>query len=84
MNEERTKLISPLGSARRLADTLRAEANGNDLQGSNQGDHLIRICAETEEGDFYEIGTVTAELFAQNPSHARKAIGMVKFPPQNH
>ena len=78
------KLISPLGSARRLADTLRAEANGNDLQGSNQGDHLIGICAETEDGYFYEIGTVSAALFAQNPEHARKAIGMVKFSQQNH
>ncbi len=66
-----------------LEDTLRAEANSNDMQRSSQGDHLIGVCAETEDGYFYEIGTVSADLFAQNPEHAKKAIEMVKFPLQN-
>lgn len=60
----------------RLADTLRAEMHGNDLQDDG---HRIAVCAEREDGTLYELGHVTANAVYQDPNAARAMIGRIKF-----
>jgi glucose dehydrogenase len=60
-----------------LADTLRAEHNGVDLQ---QDDQLnLIVCAQQKDGTLYELGRVSGAMVYQNPEAAHMAIGRIKF-----
>lgn len=59
-----------------LADVLRAEAAGADLQ---EGPHGVHVCAMRQDRTLYEIGSVIAELVYQDPQAARAAIERIKF-----
>ena len=59
-----------------LADVLRAESAGQDLQ---EGDDGIHVCAMLEDGTLYEIGMVSDTMIYQDPRAAWKAISRIKF-----
>ena len=60
-----------------LANILRAEHNGNDLQQDNNEN--IVVCAEKEDGTLYRLGCVSQALVYQDPYMARAAISRIKF-----
>lgn len=60
-----------------LANILRAEHNGNDLQQDNNEN--IVVCAEKEDGTLYRLGHVSQALVYQAPDMARAAISRIKF-----
>lgn len=62
--------------ARLLADVLRAEAAGQDLQ---EGPHGVHVCAMRQDRTLYELGSVSEALVYQNPQKARAAIERIKF-----
>lgn len=59
-----------------LADVLRAEMAGEDLQDAG---HCVVVCAMQQDQSLYEIGRVSAALVYQNPDAARSAIEQIKF-----
>ena len=59
-----------------LTDVLRAEAADEDLQ---EGPHGIHVCAMTEDGDLYELGSVSRSLVVKNPGEAWRAINRIKL-----
>lgn len=60
-----------------LADVLRAEHNGNDLQQDNNEN--IVVCSEKEDGTLYQLGHVSQALVYQSPDMAKAAINRIKF-----
>ena len=62
--------------ARLLADVLRAEAAGQDLQ---EGPHGVHVCAMRQDRTLYELGSVSEALVYQNPQAARAMIERIKF-----
>lgn len=62
-----------------LADVLRAEAFGEDLQ---EGPYGIHICAKRPDGSLSELGYVSEALVYQNPQAARALIERIKFAPR--
>jgi hypothetical protein len=62
--------------ARLLADVLRAEAAGQDLQ---EGSNGVHVCAMRQDRTLYELGYVSEALVYQNPEAARAAIERIKF-----
>lgn len=62
-----------------LADVLRADACGKDLQ---EGPYGIHICAKRPDGSLYELGSVSETLVYQNPQAARTLIERIKFAPR--
>lgn len=62
--------------AKRLADILRAEAVGKDLQDDG---HRLVVCAMREDGSLYELGFVSEAAIMQDPSGARAAVERIKF-----
>lgn len=61
-----------------LADILRAENNGNDLQEDDTGMRIV-VCAERQDGTLYELGHVLHSAVLQHPEQARMAISRIKF-----
>ncbi len=68
--------MSGLEYAKYLADVLRAEAAGEDLQEDASG---IIVCAKREDGTLYELGRVSAVACYQDPDGARLAIRAIKY-----
>ena len=62
--------------SRMLADILRAEAAGQDLQ---EGPYGVHVCAMRQDRTLYELGSVSESLVYQNPDAARAAIERIKF-----
>jgi hypothetical protein len=62
--------------ARLLADVLRAETAGEDLQ---EGPHGVHVCAMRQDRTLYELGSVSEALVYQDPQTARAAIERIKF-----
>jgi hypothetical protein len=62
--------------ARLLADVLRAETAGQDLQ---EGPHGVHVCAMKQDGTLYELGSASESLVYQQPDAARAAIERIKF-----
>lgn len=62
--------------SRLLADVLRAEAAGQDLQ---EGPHGVHVCAMRQDRTLYELGSVSEALVYQDPQAARAAIDRIKF-----
>lgn len=59
-----------------LADVIRAEAAGEDLQ---EGPFGIHVCAMRKDGELYELGSVSESMVFQDPKAARIAISKIKF-----
>ncbi len=62
--------------SRYLADVLRAEVAGQDLQ---ESDATIVVCAMRQDRSLYELGRVSASAAYQDPEGARAAIERIKF-----
>ncbi len=62
--------------ARLLADVMRAEVAGEDLQ---EGEFGVHVCAMRQDRTLYELGSVSAEMCYQDPDAARLAIRRIKF-----
>ena len=62
--------------ATQLADVLRAEQAGVDLEDMG---HEIRVNAMRKDGTLYTLGTVSGALCFQSPDGARLAISNIKF-----
>lgn len=81
MEQKQPAVIGPVEQgvrphARLLADVLRAETAGQDLQ---EGPHGIHVCAMRQDRTLYELGSVSDALVYQNPQAARAAIERIKF-----
>ncbi len=62
--------------ARLLADVLRAETAGEDLQEGPRGVHVF---AMSQDRTLYELGSVSQALVHQDPQAARAMIERIKF-----
>lgn len=71
-----TMTRKPLTNAQLLADILRAETAGQDLQ---EGPHGVHVCAMRKDGGLYELGSVSEAMAYQDPAAAMRAIGHIKF-----
>lgn len=65
------------GMRKLLADTLRAEANGNDLCEDDQGN--IVVAAESRDGKLYKLGHVSMEVAYVSPDLFRAMVNRIKF-----
>jgi hypothetical protein len=61
-----------------LADILRAESFGQDLQESDSGQG-IHVCAMLQDGTLYEVGSISMALAYQDPKAAMMAAERIKF-----
>jgi len=66
--------LSPF--AQRLADVMRAENLKQDLEWD--GDR-ISVCAMRENGEKYELGSISFEFWWQKPKEAREAVERIKI-----
>ncbi len=65
--------------SRLLADVMRAEVAGKDLE---EGPHGVHVLAMRQDGTRYELGSVSAEQCYQDPDGARLLINRIKFAPR--
>ena len=61
-----------------LADILRAESSGQDLQESDSGQG-IHVCAMLKDGTLYDVGAISMALTYQDPRAAMMAVERIKF-----
>ena len=64
--------------SRRLADVLRAEVDGEDLEESECGNR-IEVLAKKDDGTFYSIGSIDASTFLTNTETGWATINAIKF-----